>query len=142
MPPLILDTHVVLDWLLFDDARVASLALAVTSGRIRWVVTAAMRSELEHVLHRGIASRPGHAIGAIVREFDRWADAAVSVSRFVPPALRCSDPDDQIFIDLGLQLGQATLLSRDRAVLRLARAAAPYGLRITTPERWTDPTRE
>ena len=58
-----------------------------------------------------------------------------------PPALtlplRCTDPEDQMFIDLAVQLGGATLLSRDRAVLKLARRAQAYGVSILTPERWT-----
>jgi hypothetical protein len=41
-----------------------------------------------------------------------------------------------MFIDLALQLGGA-LLSRDRAVLKLARRARALGLTIATPEVWT-----
>ena len=39
-------------------------------------------------------------------------------------------------LDLALQLGRCTLLSRDRAVLRLARRAAPWGVSILAPQRW------
>jgi predicted nucleic acid-binding protein len=51
------------------------------------------------------------------------------------PGLRCSDTDDQIFIELALQHRAALLLTRDRAVLRLRRKAALHGLCIDTPER-------
>jgi len=50
--------------------------------------------------------------------------------------LRCSDSDDQKFIDLAVASGAAWLISRDRAVLRLARRASAFGLAIVTPERW------
>jgi predicted nucleic acid-binding protein len=50
--------------------------------------------------------------------------------------LRCTDPDDQMFVDLALEAGARWLVSRDRAVLRLARPALPLGLAIVAPERW------
>ena len=50
---------------------------------------------------------------------------------------RCTDPDDQKFIDLALSLPGATLLSRDRAVLKLARRARPLGMTIVTPQAWS-----
>jgi len=55
----------------------------------------------------------------------------------LPPAvgLRCTDTDDQKFIDFALAYG-AALLSRDRAVLKLARRGRNAGLEILTPECW------
>jgi len=38
-----------------------------------------------------------------------------------------------------LQLGSASLLSRDRAVLKLARRAREAGIAILTPEAWAMP---
>jgi predicted nucleic acid-binding protein len=54
-----------------------------------------------------------------------------------PGLLHCSDPDDQQFLDLARVAGARWLLSRDRAVLRLTRAAARLNLRITVPEGWS-----
>jgi predicted nucleic acid-binding protein len=135
-PSLVLDTNVVLDWLLFADPRVAPLAAAVTAGRVRWVASAAMRVELDRVLKRGIASRPGHATDTVMMAFDRWAAGLEPASATIPPSLRCSDEDDQMFVDLALQARASALISRDRAVLRLARAAKALGLAIVVPERW------
>lgn len=135
-PSLVIDTNVVLDWLLFDDPRARALADAVTARRVRWMASLAMRTEIERVLARGIASRPGHATDAIVESFDRWAVRVDQASGPLSRSLRCSDGDDQKFIDLALQANASALISRDRAVLRLARAAAPLGLRIVVPERW------
>jgi predicted nucleic acid-binding protein len=136
-PPLIvLDTNVVLDWLLFDDPRAARLAGAVQAGRVRWIASPPMRCELDRVLRRGIASRPGHATDAVVSAFDRWSVAAEPVPAPPLPRLRCSDVDDQKFIDLAVQARASFLISRDRAVLRLAGAARGLGLAIVVPERW------
>ena len=49
---------------------------------------------------------------------------------------RCSDPDDQIFIDLAIAQGAQLLLTRDRALLKLARKAQRHGVWVATPERW------
>ncbi len=43
-----------------------------------------------------------------------------------------------MFLDLAHAAGARWLLSRDRAVLRLARRAAALGLVIAKPEDWPD----
>ena len=51
---------------------------------------------------------------------------------------RCSDPDDQKFIELAAAVPAQGLVSKDRAVLKLRRRCAPY-FRIMTPAeavRW------
>ena len=53
-PSVVLDTHVVLDWLVFGDTRVQPLVQALTTGRLRWLGTARMRVELSHVLARSV----------------------------------------------------------------------------------------
>jgi predicted nucleic acid-binding protein len=59
----------------------------------------------------------------------------------VPPglALHCTDPDDQVFIDLALVAGARWLVTQDRALLRLARRAALRGVVIVPPARWPGP---
>jgi predicted nucleic acid-binding protein len=54
-------------------------------------------------------------------------------------ALHCADPDDQMFVDLAHAAGARWLVSRDRAVLRLARRAAAFGIAIAAPEGWSAP---
>jgi len=47
---------------------------------------------------------------------------------------RCSDPDDQVFLELAQRAGVDWLLTRDRALLKLARAKHGLGFRIAAPE--------
>ena len=47
---------------------------------------------------------------------------------------RCTDPDDQKFIDLALHCGAQWLLSHDRAVLKVADQARRRGLLILPAE--------
>ena len=46
---------------------------------------------------------------------------------------RCTDPDDQKFLDLAIALGRC--MNRDRAVLKLARRR-PLGVTIVSPQHW------
>ena len=137
-PPLVvLDTNVVLDWLFFQDLRCHALETAITADHVRWVATSAMRAEIDHVLERGLRGVwPGTA-ATVDGAWSRWATLVECTHAALGRSMRCTDPDDQKFIDLALQVGAATLLSADRAVLRLARTAKAYGLQIMTVDAWS-----
>lgn len=136
MPLLILDTNVVLDWLYFCDPRCDALTAAVGSGQVRWFASTAMHDELQHVLGRGVGAQRAGDAAVVMAGWNRWATPVEPDGRAVPAAMQCTDRDDQKFIDLALQVGASALLSRDRAVLKLSRRAAAYGLRITGVEAW------
>ena len=135
---IVLDTNVVLDWLLFRDPACGTLGGAFAAGRIRWVASEPMRAELARVLARA------HFEAWASRRADLWPKVNATCETVAARALagdalrlRCSDPDDQMFIDLALSHGARWLLSRDRAVLKLARRAQPLGLAILTPNAWS-----
>jgi len=136
----VLDTNVVLDWLLFDDPSSRRFAAAIAQRQVRWVACAAMRSELVEVLHRGLAATRNADVAALLAGWDAHADLVAAPPRLPGAvALQCSDPDDQKFLDLAYAETARWLLSRDRAVLKLARRAAGFGITITVPERWPPP---
>jgi predicted nucleic acid-binding protein len=129
----VLDTQVVLDWLVFRDATTLTLGRAIESGSLRWLASQPMRAEIEHVLDRGVGAsrRPDRA--AIRDACDRLAlPADVAATS----ALRCTDPDDQMFIDLALAVGARWLFTRDKALLRIAARALARGVCILRPTDW------
>jgi uncharacterized protein len=135
VPLIVLDTNVVLDWLLFADPGVQALVTAIEQGRLRWIATAAMRGEFAHVLDRGLAI----ARGADPARFERTWDRHCTEHPPAPPAaalLRCTDTDDQKFFDLAIAAGARWLVSRDRAVLKLRSKAASLALAIVAPDQW------
>ena len=136
VPLIVLDTNVVLDWLLFGNPECAPLAAALAGGHVRWVATPAMRDELAHVLARGTLAAWQPDAPALLAHWDRHC-TEVAAPDPTPPAqnLRCTDPDDQKFIDLAIGRGARWLLSRDRAILKLARRLREQGVHALTPQR-------
>ncbi len=134
-PRCLLDTHVVLDWVLFDDPRCRVWADAVQQGALRWIHTAGMLDEALRVVHYPALARrhdPATSVARVRQCFASWSECRPVAP--LQPALQCSDADDQMFVDLALQHGARWLLTRDHALLRLARPAAARGLRIVRPE--------
>jgi putative PIN family toxin of toxin-antitoxin system len=132
-PSVVLDTNVVLDWLLFREPSVGALAAAVTGARVRWLVTVAMRDEFAHVLGRGLAATRQADMANLLADWDAHAQVLPAPAQH---RLRCTDKDDQKFIDLAFAARARWLISRDRAVLRLRGRAAGLGLTVLAPQRW------
>ncbi|QAZ39217.1 PIN domain nuclease [Methylibium sp. Pch-M] len=132
-PSAVIDTNAILDWLVFQDPG-AAFGRAIECGALRWIATPAMLLE-----HRRLFASP--SLGAwspdVARLEAAWARWAQVDTDTVPAcALRCTDADDQMFIDLALARRATWLLTRDRALLKLARRAATTGLRVLTPVHW------
>ena len=132
---VVIDTNVLLEWLVFRDTRVVDLVRAIEGGAVHWVATAAMRNELAAVLARGFGPRWPVGVGQGLPNFDRLAVLREArVAGLATP--RCRDPDDQMFVDLAVTERAASLISRDRAVLALRRRLASFGVAVDSPEHW------
>lgn len=152
----VLDTNVWLDWLVFDDPSCRALAGSVAEGRVRISASAAMRAEFAHVIARDTLALDGRRQTDCLQRFDalcgpwphddsalgivggRAPGAGGSAAAAVPALLRCTDPDDQMFIDWAVARSARWLLSRDKALLALARRAARLRpLWIGRPVDWS-----
>lgn len=156
-PLLVIDTNVVLDLLHFDDAAARPLRLALEAGRVRCVVAAATLDELRRVLTYPEFGLDAAQQAALLVRYQALAETARTVEgdaglphKGTPihyglkPVWsrmpRCSDPDDQKFIELAAAARAQGLISKDRAVLKLRRRCAPT-FRVMTPAeavRWLD----
>lgn len=129
--PMVLDTNVVLDMLIFDDPHIPSIRQLLAQGDVRWIADEAQRIELGRVLHYSqIAPRVsfyGKTAEGVMAAFD----AAVEYVAEAPKIrFTCTDPDDQHFLDLASQ-HQALLVSKDKAVLKQRkRVAQNYGATV------------
>ncbi|MBB4846221.1 putative PIN family toxin of toxin-antitoxin system [Paucibacter oligotrophus] len=135
-PLVVIDTQVVMDWLVFNDVRVQILVEAISNAQLRWVGQAAMLDEILHVLGRGVAASYAPNLEQVREGFAKHCQM---VEQAPPRVIRliCRDPDDQMFIDLAVAAQARWLISRDRAVLALAKRARAFGVEILTPEAWT-----
>ena len=136
-PSAVLDTNTVLDMLLFEDPAAAALAQAVQAHQVRWIGTARMREELAGVLQRPRMGRwaPPERAAAILTVVDQCM--AVVPAPTATDAPRCRDAADQIFIDLAWADRTEWLLTRDKALLRLARSARARAVNVCSPVAWS-----
>lgn len=136
----VLDTNAWLDWLVFDDPSARELGRAAEAGAIALLATESTRAEWLAVIARPRFGLDQAARTAIASRYDRHAtlvdpDQAGPLPAQVPV---CRDPDDRKFVELALATGADFLVTRDKALLKLARRARRWhGLAIVRPE---DPT--
>ena len=132
--PVVIDTNIVLDIWVYQDPATPSLLTALAQGAVQWLATAPMREELLRVLdYPHIAQRrerDGVTAQAVLAHFDRLAQ----MHPIAPKApYICKDEEDQKFIDLAAA-HQASLLSKDKQVLRLTNRLARLGVAVC--QKW------
>ena len=136
VPALVLDTNAVLDWLLFQDTGMQALQTAIEASAVRWLSSRRMREELLRTLHYPTLSRRQPNSEHTLALFDRWAVLCPEPEPTRTGHFVCSDPDDQVFIDLALARGARWLITHDRALHKLSRRAALEGLSVLKPKDW------
>jgi putative PIN family toxin of toxin-antitoxin system len=129
LQPVVLDTNIVLDVFVFNDAAAQPLKKALEAGELDWLATQAMRDELERVLgYSQIIPRLAFyklSAADVLAAFDRYARLTDVAAK---AGVSCSDPDDQKFIDLAASV-KALLLSKDQHVLSLKKRLLAQGIR-------------
>ena len=118
-PLLVLDTNVVLDLFVFDDAAARPLRAALDNGHARCGVSAATLEELRQVLTYPAFSLDAARQHAILARYAALAELCTAEAEMRLP--RCRDPDDQKFLELAAASGAGVLVSKDRALLKLRR---------------------
>jgi predicted nucleic acid-binding protein len=129
-PRIVLDTNVLLDLWVFADPAVAGLAAALGAGHLQPVRSTATDGELRAVLARPTFGLAPEGQAALVTD---WLARAVAVEAPPVTGLRCRDPLDQKFVELAVAAGARYLVTRDRALLALARRARDRGIAVLAP---------
>lgn len=132
---VVLDSNVWIDILVFDDPHTRPIRAALESGALEALIDARCLAELTYVLDYPQFAK---------REIDKAAALATlaRLTQFVEPAPledtrplpKCKDRDDQKFLELAHTAGADWLVSKDRAVLKLARRIArDFAFQIAQP---------
>ena len=134
---LVLDTNVVIDWLVFDDEFLASFREQVRSRSVQVITHTPAVDELRRVLGYPILKLSSERQAAVLEQylalaslFERDFAVAGAPAELPPGFPRCRDPDDDPFVRLAWHAGVDALVSRDKAVLKLARRARKFGFQI------------
>ena len=131
MKPVVLDTNILLDILVFNDERAADLKQAILSRTIKPIASQKTLAELADVI-----SRPRFELSQAmqVEILQQWHSviSLLDDSQLASAPWKCQDQDDQIFLDLAYQLRPAILISKDKAVLEIASQAMQENILITS----------
>lgn len=118
---LVLDTNIWLDWLVFDDPEIAPLRALVEAGTASIVINPACAEELRRVLGYPLQKWTLNAADQCSRMAQCLAIAQMVEPGPVEGLPACSDPDDQKFVQLAAGAQARFLISKDLALLALAR---------------------
>jgi uncharacterized protein len=137
---IVLDTNVVLDWLHFQDPSLRELAASIGSERVTVLANGLTLDEWRRVLVypklKVNEARRTELIAryrALTREFAMPPD--YSRDNLLLPAgfPRCKDADDQHFLALAFHSQAQALITKDKALLKLANRVRRFELRIVHP---------
>lgn len=138
---IVIDTNVCLDLFVFRDPRWAALLAALRMRTVEAVTREDCRTEWLKVLEYKHLPLDAQTRLGVAAEFDGLItcinrDATSPRCEVRLPI--CSDPDDQKFLELARDSGAQVLITKDKALLKLARKTARDGLfSIVTPEKWS-----
>ncbi|WP_151635004.1 putative toxin-antitoxin system toxin component, PIN family [Noviherbaspirillum aerium] len=140
---IVIDTNVCLDLFVFRDPRWQPLLAALEEGRVEAVTRDDCRTEWLRVLEYTHLPLDADSRATATRKFDALITLLAPEQMAVKTEIRlpvCKDPDDQKFLELARDTGARTLLTKDKALLKLAKRTAKAGLfEIVVPESWALP---
>jgi len=139
VPPkrIVIDTNVCLDLFVFHDPRWAALLGAMESGAVEAVTRADCRDEYNIVLHYSHLPLDDTTRPQAAARFDALIKVVAPQESGVRLPV-CTDKDDQKFLELARDAQAHTLITKDKALLKLAKRLAREGMfRVITPEKWS-----
>jgi uncharacterized protein len=136
MLALILDTNVVLDWLVFKTPVLIELTQAVQAGRVNVLTEHLVLHELRRVLGYPTLKLESQRQDEIYAEYQSVSHPAIVPSGFAAQNLltpagfpTCRDRDDQLFLALAFHT-KATLVSKDNDVLKVRKKVHRFAVTI------------
>ena len=140
-PRIVLDTNVCLDLFMFRDPRWQHLLSAMQQDQVECVTSSSCRMEWTLVLNYKKLALSEVQQQSLLAEFDALIhvipDDEASIDLLIKLPL-CRDKDDQKFLVCAQSAQADFLITKDKALLKLARKTTRSGLfTIASPEAWT-----
>ena len=141
MPPklIVIDSQSLFDWMVFRNPVCSRWGDILGGLEWEWIFTSAMKAEFDFAAAKGFGERwpvDAEAVAATWTRHAREVDTPTPLG--AAARLHCTDGDDQKFIDLAIAAQAHTLVTRDKALLRLTRKALErHGVRVCKPEAWS-----
>lgn len=137
---IVIDTNVCLDLFVFRDPRWMALHAALKDGNVEAVTRDDCRMEWLAVLEYKHLPLNTDSRPVVAAEFDALI-TCISTQELNPRTeIRlpvCKDPDDQKFLEIARDADAEMLITKDKALLKLAKRTARAGLfAIIPPEAW------
>lgn len=137
---IVIDTNVCLDLFVFRDPRWAPLHAALKDGTVKAVTRDDCRMEWLAVLEYKHLPLNTDSRPMVAAEFDRIITCIGAQELNPRTEIRlpiCTDPDDQKFLEIARDADAEMLITKDKALLKLAKRTARAGLfAIIPPEAW------
>ena len=133
---VVIDTNVCLDLFVFNDPRWAKLVAAIESGEIEAVTRSDCRDEFNIVLHYKHLPLDDDSRPLATARFDQLIKVVAPPESSIKLPV-CSDKADQKFLEIARDAGAEVLITKDKALLKLARRLAREGMfKVMLPEKW------
>ena len=135
---LVLDTNVWLDWLVFGDATIKPIQNLVDAGKAEIIIDSECTAELVRVLGYPLQkwTLDAEAQRTCIKRFRGVARHVTASPAGILPA--CRDPDDQKFLILAAGCAADCLITKDRALLKLAKRRYGLPFHIVTPAKFPE----
>lgn len=136
-PRIVLDTNVCLDLFVFRDPRWQQLLSAMQQQLVECVTSPSCRMEWTLVLNYKKLALTENQQQTLIAEFDALIQVMPEEEATIKLPI-CRDKDDQKFLVCAHSAQADFLITKDKALLKLARKTTRLGLfSITSPEAWT-----
>ena len=132
---IILDTNVCLDLFVFQDPRWERLLAGLQNGSLKAFTRPECRDEWLAVLKYPHLPITAENIESIKIQHDHYIECVSPESRAQIKLPICTDKDDQKFLEIARDTESHFLITKDKALLKLAKRIRKLGLfSVLTPE--------
>ncbi|MBC3810770.1 MULTISPECIES: putative toxin-antitoxin system toxin component, PIN family [Undibacterium] len=134
---IVIDTNVCLDLFVFNDPRWLDILHGLKNGQLKAITRTDCREEWLAVLKYPHLPVTQDKLPNICQQFDLLIECVAPPLNADIRLPICSDKDDQKFLEIARDSSATTLITKDKALLKLARKIRKAGLfSVETPEQF------